>query len=160
MPHPRASTTLACSSGCWAGMTKQESTLIGWSSSRMVLERWVLTFLVWCALCGTLCVGSWGGRFVFLYNLSSLKYGFFPLQGLLLKAWINVTSGQDMYAKKAGKLFDEGLKDKADVFGLMGKVRYKRATKVQVLVSWVTFDCCLFHPRHNIMNIARTTREH
>lgn len=35
-----------------------------------------------------------------------------------------MTSGQDMYAKKAGKLFDEGLKDKADVFGLMGKVRY------------------------------------
>lgn len=97
-----------------------------------------------------------------------------------------MTSGQDMYAKKAGKLFDEGLKDKADVFGLMGKVRYsitckslsathtfisafrcidssfifRSKMKFQVLVSRVTIDCCLFHSRHNIMNIVRTTQEH
>lgn len=43
-----------------------------------------------------------------------------------------MTSGQDMYAKKAGKLFDEGLKERADVFGLMGKVKYK----MQVLISY------------------------
>lgn len=36
-----------------------------------------------------------------------------------------------MYAKKAGKLFDEGLKEKTDAFGLMGKVRYK----LQILIS-------------------------
>lgn len=42
-----------------------------------------------------------------------------------------MTSGQDVYAKKAGKLFDEGLKERTDAFGLMGKVRYK----LQVLVS-------------------------
>lgn len=36
-----------------------------------------------------------------------------------------MTSGQDMYAKKSGKLFDEGLKERTDAFGLMGKVRYK-----------------------------------
>lgn len=50
-----------------------------------------------------------------------------------------MTSGQDMYAKKAGKLFDEGLKDKADVFGLMGKVRYgircKSLSATQILIS-------------------------
>lgn len=28
-----------------------------------------------------------------------------------------------MYARKAGKYFDEGLKERADVFALMGKVR-------------------------------------
>lgn len=96
-----------------------------------------------------------------------------------------MTSGQDMFAKKAGKLFDEGLKDKGDVFGLMGKVRYsigckslsatntlisvfraicssfifRSKIKVQVFPG-VTFDCCLFHPRHNIMSIVRTTQEH
>lgn len=30
-----------------------------------------------------------------------------------------------MYARKAGKYFDEGLKERADVFALMGKVRCK-----------------------------------
>lgn len=34
-----------------------------------------------------------------------------------------MTSGKDAYARKAGKYFDEGLKERADVFGLMGKVR-------------------------------------
>lgn len=43
-----------------------------------------------------------------------------------------MTSGQDMYAKKAGKLFDEGLKERGDIFGLMGKVRYK----MQILVGY------------------------
>lgn len=47
----------------------------------------------------------------------------FVFQGIILKAWIDVTSGKDAYARKAGKYFDEGLKEKADVFALMGKVR-------------------------------------
>uniref|UniRef100_A0A8D3BZ97 Tetratricopeptide repeat domain 21B n=1 Tax=Scophthalmus maximus TaxID=52904 RepID=A0A8D3BZ97_SCOMX len=39
-------------------------------------------------------------------------------------SWIDVTSGKDAYARKAGKYFDEGLKEKADVFALMGKAQY------------------------------------
>lgn len=49
----------------------------------------------------------------------------FVVQGIILKAWIDVTSGKDAYAKKAGKYFDEGLKEKADAFALMGKVRWQ-----------------------------------
>ncbi|XP_008299372.1 tetratricopeptide repeat protein 21B [Stegastes partitus] len=45
-------------------------------------------------------------------------------EGIILKAWIDVTSGKDAYARKAGKYFDEGLKERADVFGLMGKAKY------------------------------------
>lgn len=46
----------------------------------------------------------------------------FVVQGIVLKAWIDVTSGKDSYARKAGKYFDEGLKEGANVFALMGKV--------------------------------------
>lgn len=42
---------------------------------------------------------------------------------MILKAWIDVTSGKDSFARKAGKYFDEGLKERADVFALMGKVK-------------------------------------
>lgn len=49
----------------------------------------------------------------------------FVVQGIILKAWIDVTSGKDAYARKAGKYFDEGLKERADVFALMGKVRWE-----------------------------------
>uniref|UniRef100_A0A673CVP2 Tetratricopeptide repeat domain 21B n=1 Tax=Sphaeramia orbicularis TaxID=375764 RepID=A0A673CVP2_9TELE len=45
-------------------------------------------------------------------------------EGIILKAWIDVTSGKDAYARKAGKYFDEGLKERPDVFGLMGKAQY------------------------------------
>ncbi|XP_017279892.1 tetratricopeptide repeat protein 21B [Kryptolebias marmoratus] len=45
-------------------------------------------------------------------------------EGMILKAWIEVTSGKDAYARKAGKYFDEGLKERADVFALMGKAQY------------------------------------
>ncbi|XP_053283448.1 tetratricopeptide repeat protein 21B-like [Pleuronectes platessa] len=45
-------------------------------------------------------------------------------EGILLKAWIDVTSGKDDYARKAGTYFDEALKEKADVFALMGKAQY------------------------------------
>ena len=46
------------------------------------------------------------------------------MQGLILKAWIDLTSGKEAYAKKSAKYFDEGLKEKADVFALMGKVSW------------------------------------
>ncbi|XP_035629240.1 tetratricopeptide repeat protein 21B [Oncorhynchus keta] len=45
-------------------------------------------------------------------------------EGIILKGWIDLTSGKDAHAKKAGKYFDEGLKEKADVFALMGKAHY------------------------------------
>ncbi|CAN9497793.1 unnamed protein product [Ophioblennius macclurei] len=45
-------------------------------------------------------------------------------EGIVLKAWIDVTSGKDAYARKAGKYFDEGLKERADVSALMGKAQY------------------------------------
>ncbi|CAL8268669.1 unnamed protein product [Lota lota] len=45
-------------------------------------------------------------------------------EGLILKAWIDLTSGKEAYAKKSVKYFDEGLKEKADVFALMGKAQY------------------------------------
>uniref|UniRef100_A0A671XG33 Tetratricopeptide repeat domain 21B n=1 Tax=Sparus aurata TaxID=8175 RepID=A0A671XG33_SPAAU len=45
-------------------------------------------------------------------------------EGIILKAWIDVTSGKDAYARKAGKYFDEGLKERPDVFALMGKAQY------------------------------------
>lgn len=60
--------------------------------------------------------------------MNELTFGKFTLifvvQGTILKAWIDVTSGKDAYARKAGKYFDEGLKERADVFALMGKVRW------------------------------------
>lgn len=45
-------------------------------------------------------------------------------EGIILKAWIDVTSGKDAYIRKAGKYFDEGLKERLDVFSLMGKAQY------------------------------------
>ncbi|KAG7464116.1 hypothetical protein MATL_G00183890 [Megalops atlanticus] len=45
-------------------------------------------------------------------------------EGIILKGWIDLTSNKDAYAKKAGKYFDEALKEKADIFALMGKAQY------------------------------------
>ncbi|CAL8321389.1 unnamed protein product [Merluccius merluccius] len=45
-------------------------------------------------------------------------------EGLILKAWIDLTSGKEAYAKKSVKYFDEGLKEGASVFALMGKAQY------------------------------------
>ncbi|XP_078408432.1 tetratricopeptide repeat protein 21B isoform X2 [Cetorhinus maximus] len=45
-------------------------------------------------------------------------------KGLILKGWIELTSGRDAYAKKAIKYFDEGIQDRNDVFAMMGKVQY------------------------------------
>lgn len=59
---------------------------------------------------------------------------FFVLKGIILKAWIDVTSGKDTYIRKAGKYFDEALKERADVFALMGKVMiYFDYSKLQML---------------------------
>lgn len=56
-----------------------------------------------------------------------------------------MTSGQDMYAKKAGKLFDEGLKERTDAFGLMGKVRYKLQTHISHTSSSLPLDVLLLN---------------
>ncbi|XP_028292387.1 tetratricopeptide repeat protein 21B [Gouania willdenowi] len=53
-----------------------------------------------------------------------IKYSSGSREGIVLKAWIDVMSGKDAYARKSGKYFDEGLKDKTDVFALMGKAQY------------------------------------
>ncbi|XP_049583785.1 tetratricopeptide repeat protein 21B-like isoform X2 [Syngnathus scovelli] len=45
-------------------------------------------------------------------------------EGIILKAWIDVTCGKDDYARKAGKYFEEELKDGPDAFALMGKAQY------------------------------------
>uniref|UniRef100_A0AAV2JXT5 Tetratricopeptide repeat protein 21B n=1 Tax=Knipowitschia caucasica TaxID=637954 RepID=A0AAV2JXT5_KNICA len=69
-------------------------------------------------------------------------------EGIILKAWIDVTSGKDALAKKAGKYFDEGLKEKMDIFGLMGKAQYLEYRQNysgalemvnQIIVSYPTF---------------------
>lgn len=45
-----------------------------------------------------------------------------PLQGLVLKGWIYVTSDKAHAAKKAIKYLDEGIQDNTEIFGMMGKV--------------------------------------
>ncbi|XP_069791436.1 tetratricopeptide repeat protein 21B isoform X2 [Narcine bancroftii] len=45
-------------------------------------------------------------------------------KGLVLKGWIDLTSGRDAYAKKAIKYFDEGIQDGNDIFAMMGKAHY------------------------------------
>ncbi|XP_034444059.1 tetratricopeptide repeat protein 21B-like [Hippoglossus hippoglossus] len=58
------------------------------------------------------------------YTEKMIKLSNGSREGIILKAWIDVTSGKDDYARKTGKYFDEGLKEKADVFALMGKAQY------------------------------------
>ena len=36
-------------------------------------------------------------------------FGLFSSKGLLLRAWVDITSGKDSHAKKSIKLFDEAL---------------------------------------------------
>uniref|UniRef100_A0A6J0TFY9 Tetratricopeptide repeat protein 21B n=1 Tax=Pogona vitticeps TaxID=103695 RepID=A0A6J0TFY9_9SAUR len=45
-------------------------------------------------------------------------------EGVILKGWLDVTSGKEASIKKAIKYFDEGLQSGYDVFGLMGKAQY------------------------------------
>ncbi|KAJ6659332.1 hypothetical protein lerEdw1_019203 [Lerista edwardsae] len=49
---------------------------------------------------------------------------FEPLQGLVLKGWIYVTSDKMHAVKKAIKYLDEGIQDNTDIFGMMGKAKY------------------------------------
>lgn len=57
-----------------------------------------------------------------------------------------MTSGKDAYARKAGKYFDEGLKERADVFALMGKVRYemqihiKQISSARAIISHISYS--------------------
>ncbi|KAJ6650398.1 hypothetical protein lerEdw1_010111, partial [Lerista edwardsae] len=45
-------------------------------------------------------------------------------EGLILKGWLDVTSGKEASIKKAVKYLDEGLQNGHDLFGLMGKAQY------------------------------------
>ncbi|KAM4626732.1 tetratricopeptide repeat protein 21B [Discoglossus pictus] len=45
-------------------------------------------------------------------------------EGMVLKGWLELTSGREAYAKKALKYLEEGLLDGKDVFALMGKATY------------------------------------
>ncbi|KAM4731833.1 tetratricopeptide repeat protein 21B [Anableps anableps] len=58
------------------------------------------------------------------YTERMIKFSSGSREGIILKAWIDVTSGKDTYIRKAGKYFDEGLKERADIFALMGKAQY------------------------------------
>uniref|UniRef100_A0A3Q1H576 Tetratricopeptide repeat domain 21B n=1 Tax=Acanthochromis polyacanthus TaxID=80966 RepID=A0A3Q1H576_9TELE len=83
-------------------------------------------------------------------------------EGIILKAWIDVTSGKDAYARKAGKYFDEGLKERADVFALMGKAQYYEyrqnysgALEIvnQVIVSFPGFIPALIKKMKILLNL-------
>uniref|UniRef100_A0A671SJH7 Tetratricopeptide repeat protein 21B-like n=1 Tax=Sinocyclocheilus anshuiensis TaxID=1608454 RepID=A0A671SJH7_9TELE len=69
-------------------------------------------------------------------------------EGIVLKGWIDLRSNKDAYAKKSGKYFDEALKEKSNIFALMGKVHYYEfrqnysgalETINQVIVSYPSF---------------------
>ncbi|NXU76844.1 TT21B protein, partial [Oreotrochilus melanogaster] len=45
-------------------------------------------------------------------------------EGLILKAWLDVTCGKETHIKKAVKYFDEALQEGNDVFALLGKAQY------------------------------------
>ncbi|OCT63545.1 hypothetical protein XELAEV_18044641mg [Xenopus laevis] len=45
-------------------------------------------------------------------------------EGLVLKAWLDLTCGREAYAKKALKYLEEGLGDGTDVFAMLGKAHY------------------------------------
>uniref|UniRef100_A0A8C3PP13 Tetratricopeptide repeat protein 21B n=1 Tax=Calidris pygmaea TaxID=425635 RepID=A0A8C3PP13_9CHAR len=45
-------------------------------------------------------------------------------EGLILKAWLDLTCGKETHIKKAVKYFDEALQEGNDVFALLGKAQY------------------------------------
>ncbi|XP_006124853.2 tetratricopeptide repeat protein 21B isoform X3 [Pelodiscus sinensis] len=45
-------------------------------------------------------------------------------EGLILKAWLDLTCGKEAYIKKAVKYFDEGMQGGNDPFALLGKAQY------------------------------------
>ncbi|XP_053925201.1 tetratricopeptide repeat protein 21B isoform X2 [Cuculus canorus] len=48
-------------------------------------------------------------------------------EGLILKAWLDITCGKETHVKKAVKYFDEALQEGTDVFALFGKAQYFEA---------------------------------
>ena len=128
---PRVFTMPGCFFGCWGEMKRQGSTQRGWSNSPTARGRWDMSrvskinqYNFFPFYCKAFKRMKWLVKFPLI----------FLAQGTILKAWIDVTSGKDAYARKAGKYFDEGLKEKADVFALMGKVRWER----QILKAFFT----------------------
>ncbi|XP_007494364.1 tetratricopeptide repeat protein 21B isoform X1 [Monodelphis domestica] len=45
-------------------------------------------------------------------------------EGLILRAWLDVTSGKEAYSKKAARYFDENIQDGNDIFAMLGKAQY------------------------------------
>ncbi|KAK3569226.1 hypothetical protein QTP86_026513 [Hemibagrus guttatus] len=83
-------------------------------------------------------------------------------EGLILKGWIDLTSGKDAYTKKSGKYFDEALKEKINIFALMGKVQYNEVrqnysgaleTVNQVIVSYPSFTPALVKKMKLLLNL-------
>ncbi|KAM4687801.1 tetratricopeptide repeat protein 21A [Discoglossus pictus] len=69
-------------------------------------------------------------------------------EGLVLKAWLDLTSDKDLSIKKSIKYFDEGIKSTKDIFGIIGKAKfymmqqnYSEALEIinQIIVSFPTF---------------------
>uniref|UniRef100_A0AAQ5ZI80 Tetratricopeptide repeat protein 21B n=1 Tax=Amphiprion ocellaris TaxID=80972 RepID=A0AAQ5ZI80_AMPOC len=96
------------------------------------------------------------------YTERMIKFSNGSREGIILKAWIDVTSGKDAYARKAGKYFDEGLKERADVFALMGKAQYYEyrqnysgALEIvnQVIVSFPGFIPALIKKMKVLLNL-------
>ncbi|KAI4887077.1 hypothetical protein NFI96_013965, partial [Prochilodus magdalenae] len=82
--------------------------------------------------------------------------------GIILKGWIDLTCGKDAYAKKSGKYFDEALKEKINIFALMGKVQYYEfrqnysgalETVNQVIVSYPSFMPALVKKMKLLLNL-------
>ncbi|XP_074159318.1 tetratricopeptide repeat protein 21B [Sminthopsis crassicaudata] len=45
-------------------------------------------------------------------------------EGLVLRAWLDITNGKEAYAKKALRHFEEGIQDGNDIFAMLGKAHY------------------------------------
>ncbi|XP_038607045.1 tetratricopeptide repeat protein 21B [Tachyglossus aculeatus] len=45
-------------------------------------------------------------------------------EGLVLRAWLDLTCGKEAYAKKSLKYFEEGMQDVNDIFAQLGKAQY------------------------------------
>uniref|UniRef100_A0A6I8N4T4 Tetratricopeptide repeat protein 21B n=1 Tax=Ornithorhynchus anatinus TaxID=9258 RepID=A0A6I8N4T4_ORNAN len=45
-------------------------------------------------------------------------------EGLVLRAWLDLTCGKEAYAKKSLKYFEEGMQDLSDIFAQLGKAQY------------------------------------
>ncbi len=65
----------------------------------------------------------------------------FP-QAIVLKAWVELTSGREMTVKKAGRLFDAGLQQNKDPFGYIGRARsVVTAADALFLLTDALFPC-------------------